>query len=105
MFALIFQESIAKCIHYYYHCSRFRTGFTRLLPPRHKERPPSPTAILIQREKRMSCLYKVLYMKRVSIVIPQGAAVLKSIVRIFEIFNWVNDYLAIMEGGHCLICI
>jgi transcriptional regulator GlxA family with amidase domain len=40
-------------------------------------------------------------MKHVSIVIPQGAAVLKSIVRVFEIFNWVNDYLA-DNGGRRL---
>jgi transcriptional regulator GlxA family with amidase domain len=32
-------------------------------------------------------------MKHVSIVIPQGAAVLESIVRVFTIFDWVNDYL------------
>jgi transcriptional regulator GlxA family with amidase domain len=40
-------------------------------------------------------------MKHVSIVIPQGAAVLKSIVRVFKIFNWVNDYLA-DNGGRPL---
>jgi len=40
-------------------------------------------------------------MKNVSIVIPQGAAVLKSIVRIFKIFDWVNDYLA-NNGGRPL---
>jgi transcriptional regulator GlxA family with amidase domain len=33
-------------------------------------------------------------MKHVSIVIPQGDAVLNSIVRVFKIFNWVNEYLA-----------
>jgi len=33
-------------------------------------------------------------MKHVSIVIPQGDAVLNSIVRVFKIFSWVNEYLA-----------
>jgi transcriptional regulator GlxA family with amidase domain len=33
-------------------------------------------------------------MKHVSIVIPQADAVLNSIVRVFKIFNWVNEYLA-----------
>jgi transcriptional regulator GlxA family with amidase domain len=33
-------------------------------------------------------------MKHVSIMIPQGDAVLNSIVRVFKIFSWVNEYLA-----------
>ena len=33
-------------------------------------------------------------MKRVSIVIPEGDAVVNSILRVFNIFNWVNEYLA-----------
>jgi transcriptional regulator GlxA family with amidase domain len=40
-------------------------------------------------------------MKHVSIVIPQGDAVLNSIVRVFKIFNWVNEYLA-GNGGRPL---
>src|SRR5439155_23702758 len=40
-------------------------------------------------------------MTHVSILIPQGHAVLNSIVRVFKIFNWVNDYLA-RNGGRPL---
>jgi transcriptional regulator GlxA family with amidase domain len=40
-------------------------------------------------------------MKHISIVIPQGDAVLNSIVRVFIIFNWVNEYLA-GNGGRPL---
>jgi DJ-1/PfpI family len=42
----------------------------------------------------ISWLHKILDMKHISIVIPQGDAVLNSIVRVFNIFNWVNEYLA-----------
>ena len=37
-------------------------------------------------------------MKNVSIVIPQGAAVLNSVVRVFGIFNWLNEYLSRNRG-------
>jgi len=37
-------------------------------------------------------------MENVSIVIPQGAAVLNSVVRVFGIFNWVNEYLSRNRG-------
>jgi transcriptional regulator GlxA family with amidase domain len=40
-------------------------------------------------------------MKHVSILIPEGDAVLNSIVRVFTIFNWVNEYLA-GKGGRPL---
>jgi transcriptional regulator GlxA family with amidase domain len=40
-------------------------------------------------------------MKQVSIVIPQGDAVLNSIVQVFKVFNWVNDYLT-CKGGRPL---
>lgn len=37
-------------------------------------------------------------MKHVAIVIPQGDAVVNSILRVFNIFNWVNEYLAGNSG-------
>jgi hypothetical protein len=40
-------------------------------------------------------------MKHVSIVVPEGDAVLNSIVRVFKIFDWVNEY-SVDNGGRPL---